>query len=151
VNEIRPARPADAAALAALSGQLGYPSTAEAMQRRLAVVLGTSDSLVLVGCTDGDEPLGWIHVGERQLLEADSYCEILGLVIDSRHRRQGWGARLVAAAERWAAERGHAQMAVRSNIARAESHPFYEGIGYTRVKTQHVYRKVLDLTPSAAV
>jgi len=30
-------------------------------------------------------------------------------------------------------------MVVRSNIARTESHVFYPGAGFTRMKTQHVY------------
>ena len=141
--EIRPAGPADAPALAALSVQLGYPVTADAMGRRLAAILDTPHDLVLVSCGDRDRPVGWIHVGERRLLEADDYCEILGLVVDGAHRRQGRAGRLVAAAERWARERGHPQITVRSNIVRAESHPFYERAGYTRVKTQHVYRKAL--------
>jgi hypothetical protein len=34
-------------------------------------------------------------------------------------------------------------MAVRSNVTRTESHPFYERLGYARVKTQHAYRKRL--------
>jgi hypothetical protein len=28
-------------------------------------------------------------------------------------------------------------------VTREESHPFYERLGYTRVKTQHAYRKRL--------
>jgi hypothetical protein len=32
---------------------------------------------------------------------------------------------------------------VRSNVERVESHPFYEGIGYQRTKTSHIYRKEL--------
>jgi len=32
---------------------------------------------------------------------------------------------------------------VRSNVARAQSHPFYAAMGYDRVKTQHVYCKAL--------
>ena len=34
-------------------------------------------------------------------------------------------------------------MSVRSDIVRAESHPFYQRVGYERAKTQHVYRKRL--------
>jgi hypothetical protein len=37
-------------------------------------------------------------------------------------------------------------MAVRSNVTRTESHPFYERLGYARVKTQHAYRKRLGLS-----
>jgi GNAT superfamily N-acetyltransferase len=143
VTEIRQARSADAAAIAALTGQLGYPVAAGAMLKRLTPILDSACDIVLVSCTDRDRPVGWIHVSERQLLEADAYCEIAGLVVDSAHRREGRAARLVAAAERWARERGHAQITVHSNIVRAESHPFYERAGYTRVKTQHVYRKAL--------
>ena len=53
------------------------------------------------------------------------------------------GRRLVAEVETWAAGRGIRQMAVRSNVTRVESHPFYEQLGYTRTKTQHAYRKRL--------
>jgi hypothetical protein len=28
-------------------------------------------------------------------------------------------------------------------VAREESHPFYQQLGYVRIKTQHVYRKPL--------
>jgi GNAT superfamily N-acetyltransferase len=126
-----------------LAGQLGHPVAADAMAQRLAAILAMSQDAVLVSCNDTDEPVGWIHVGERHLLESDRSCQILGLVIDVDHRRQGRAGRLVAAAERWAIERGQTTVTVGSNIVRAESHPFYERAGYTRVKTQHLYRKAL--------
>jgi hypothetical protein len=34
-------------------------------------------------------------------------------------------------------------ISVRSNVARLESHPFYERLGYVRTKTQHAYAKQL--------
>lgn len=151
MTEIRPARSTDAAVLAGLTGQLGYPVTADVMAQRLAAVLGTPHNLVLVTCNEQGVPVGWIHVGERQLLESGAYCEILGLVVDNAYRRQGRAAGLVAAAERWAHERGCTQIAVRSNIVRLESHPFYERAGYSRVKTQHVYRKALTGTNGRGV
>jgi hypothetical protein len=39
---------------------------------------------------------------------------------------------------------------VRSNAARAESHPFYEALGYVRSKTQHVYTKTITAADAAA-
>jgi GNAT superfamily N-acetyltransferase len=150
VIEIRPARVEDAGALAGLTTQLGYPVAVEAMRRRLMSVLGPAHSVVLVSCNEHDQPVGWIHVAERQLLEADMYCEIMGLVVDTDHRREGRAARLVAAAEQWAMERGHRQLTVGSNIVRPESHPFYERGGFARVKTQHVYRKALTPPGSAS-
>jgi GNAT superfamily N-acetyltransferase len=67
----------------------------------------------------------------------------MGLVVDARRRRQGIGQQLLAAVEQWAQSRGLPHVTVRSNIVRADSHPFYERQGYTRHKTQHVYRKAL--------
>ena len=60
-----------------------------------------------------------------------------------RHRGLGVGRLLVTAVEQWAWARGLDQMAVRSNVTRSESHPFYERLGYVRAKTQHAYRKRL--------
>jgi len=138
---IRPVTSEDAAAVAALSGQLGYPVAAEAIAARLERLLGRDDQLVLAAVAADGELAGWIHAAEQDLVEAERRCEILGLVVDGRRRRGGIGRGLVAEAERWAASRGLRQMSVRSNVAREESHPFYEAQGYGRVKTQQVYRK----------
>jgi len=140
---VRRAVPADASALATLSGQLGYPVAADALAARLERLLARADQTVLVACAGDGRVVGWIHGGERDLLESDRHCEILGLVVDETFRRHGSGRQLVAALERWAAGRGLGTMSVRSNIARAESHPFYERLGYARTKTQHVYRRPL--------
>jgi GNAT superfamily N-acetyltransferase len=140
---IRPAAPTDAARLAALSGELGYAVTVDTLAARLARVLERGGDIVLVAEADG-EVVGWIHGSEQDFLESGSRCELLGLVVDARQRGQGIGRQLVAAVEAWATRRGLALVSVRSNVARAESHPFYERLGYARVKTQHAYRKRLE-------
>ena len=141
---IREATRADAARLAALSEVLGYPVTADALAERLGRLLGRDEELVLVAEVGPGRVVGWLHGAEQELLESGRRCEILGLVVDDSHRGQGVGRRLVQAAEAWASARGLDQMAVRSNVARAESHPFYERLGYVRAKTQHAYRKRLS-------
>lgn len=140
---LRPATPADAAAIAALSGELGYAASAEEMAARLSRILPQDGHLVLVALGERGEPVGWIHAAEQEVLEAGFRCTILGLVVGERARRGGVGRGLVAAVEAWAAGRGHRDVTVRSAVPRAESHPFYLGLGYERVKTQHVYRKRL--------
>lgn len=57
--------------------------------------------------------------------------------------RNGVGRALVASAEAWALGNGFSSIGVRSNVARVESHPFYERLGFARTKTQHVYSKTL--------
>ena len=141
VRTIRPATVEDAAAVAALSSQLGYPVAADAVATRLERLVGRPDQVVLAALDQEGRVAGWIHGAEQHLVEADRRCEILGLVVDERQRRGGVGRGLVAEVEAWAAGRGLTEMSVRSNVTRAESHPFYEGLGYRRVKTQQVYRK----------
>jgi GNAT superfamily N-acetyltransferase len=140
---IRPAVPSDAARLASLSGELGYPVAVDTLAGRLTRVLARGGDVVLVAETGGDV-VGWVHGSEQDFLESGPRCELLGLVVDARQRGQGIGRRLVAAVEAWAARRGLELVSVRSNVARAESHPFYERLGYARVKTQHAYRKRLE-------
>jgi GNAT superfamily N-acetyltransferase len=139
---IRRAKISDAPRVAELSGTLGYPAEAEAMARRLAGILAQETHAVFVAEAAG-EMAGWIHGAEQQMLEFDRRCEILGLVVDASQRGQGVGRRLVEAVEQWARTRGLNEISVRSNVIRPESHPFYERIGYVRVKTQHAYRKRL--------
>jgi GNAT superfamily N-acetyltransferase len=132
----------DADRIAALSGELGYPTDVSAVAERVTRLRGSGRDCVLVAAAD-DSAIGWIHVAEQELLESDPRCEILGLVVDRIARRRGAGRALMAAAEEWARGRGLAVITVRSNVIRQESHPFYEHLGFLRTKTQHVYRKPL--------
>jgi N-acetylglutamate synthase-like GNAT family acetyltransferase len=139
---IRRAKISDAPRVAELSGTLGYPAETEAMARRLTDILAHETHAVFVAETAG-EVVGWTHGAEQEMLEFDRRCEILGLVVGAAQRGQGVGRRLVEAVEDWARTRGLDDVSVRSNVVRLESHPFYERIGYVRVKTQHAYRKHL--------
>lgn len=141
---VRRATSTDALGVAALSGILGYPVDRETMQRRLERIGGREEHVVFVAETSG-QVVGWIHGAEHEFLVAGRIGEICGLVVAEGQRTSGVGRRLVEAVEQWARGRGLDQVSVRSNVARTESHPFYEKVGYTRLKTQHVYRKSLTL------
>lgn len=147
---IRPARLEDAAEIAELSGQLGYPVSAAEMSARLSRTLGNPDYAVAVAEGADGRLLGWIGAEYRLLLEIGEEVEIVGLVVRQGTRRLGVGKALLVPAEEFARRRGLDSIRVRSNIVRPESHPFYERMGYTRVKTQHCYRKPLDLPNEAA-
>ncbi|HVL69088.1 MAG TPA: GNAT family N-acetyltransferase [Vicinamibacterales bacterium] len=146
-SNVRRAAIGDAAALVELTVQLGYPSDPDAITARLDDLLVRDDHQVLVTCDGDGRAVGWIHVAERRLLESPPHAEILGLVVHRDYRRQHRGERLVSAAEAWAAGRALAFVSVRSNVTRAESHPFYERLGYVRAKTQHAYRKQISREP----
>lgn len=140
--ELRRARLSDAAEMARLAGQLGYPMTAAEMAQRLAVLLPNERHCIVVAAS-GERLLGRVHVEHRSSIEAGDRAEIMGLVVDASARRRGLGRELVERAETWAVARGLVALTVRSNAARELSHPFYEALGYSRDKTQHVYSKTL--------
>jgi GNAT superfamily N-acetyltransferase len=141
---IRRAVLSDADRLAELSAVLGYPVDRDVMAHRLGRILGRTSDVVLVATIDSQAVIGWLHGAAHELLETGAHGEILGLIVDASYRRLGAGRRLIAAVEAWCSERGLGEIAVRSNVVRTESHPFYERLGYRRVKTQHAYRKQLD-------
>jgi GNAT superfamily N-acetyltransferase len=149
IVRVRSAAPADAAAIARLSGQLGYPVAVQSLVSRLQRLLASEDQAVYVATDPNGEVVGWIHGAEQLLVESGARCEILGLVVDEVLRRSGIGRQLVAAAEQWALGRGLSEVSVRSAVSRTESHPFYEQLGYERVKSQHVYRKRLAAAGAA--
>jgi GNAT superfamily N-acetyltransferase len=139
---IRPVQLSDAAAVAKLSGELGYPVSCDAMESRIRFVQACSDRAALVACVE-DEVVGWIDVAIAHHLQSGPYVEIGGLVVSSSVRSRGIGAELVAAAEKWALDRGVPEVLVRSQIAREAAHRFYERLGYSRAKTSAVFRKTL--------
>ena len=139
---IRRAIAGDADDIARLSGQLGYPSTAEETARRLLQVDGQSGHAVYVAEVDG-KLIGWIHVFVNHSLVADTPAEIAGLVVDESHRGRGVGRVLMEQAERWAMEHGCHSVRLRSNVLRSRAHVFYERMGYQTIKTQKAFCKEL--------
>jgi N-acetylglutamate synthase-like GNAT family acetyltransferase len=138
---IRNAEVNDATQLADLSEVLGYPLQTEVVKRRIERLLSRPMHLLLVADSPDTGVAGWIHAAEQDILETGRSCEILGLVVAANQRGNGIGRRLVERVERWAGANGLNEISVRSNILRTESHPFYQRLGFVRIKTQHVYRK----------
>ncbi len=139
---VRAAKLGDAAEIARLAGELGYPAAAGEISARLQSLLGQPNHFIAVAAVESAQQLlGWIAAEERTLLVVSAQIEIMGLVVDHAARREGVGHALIAATESWAKERGQGDIVVRSNTRRQESHPFYEGLGYRRKKSQHVYVK----------
>jgi GNAT superfamily N-acetyltransferase len=140
----RQAREEDAAELARLSAQLGYPASDDAMVTRLRRLLASPDDAVFVAAAPDGRLIGWIHGFLSRLLESDYRVEIGGLVVDEQFHRKGVGRGLVGQIEKWAAQRSVTECAVRCRTTRPKAHAFYESLGYGRVKTQIVFRKTLE-------
>jgi ribosomal protein S18 acetylase RimI-like enzyme len=140
--KIRRAGKKDVARLAALAGELGYPTTAREMKTRFAQVSGAGDNTVFVA-EAGGEAIGWLHVSVSRLLEEPRRAEVNGLIVSAQTRSQGAGALLLDAAEAWSRKKKCVSMSVRSNVIRERAHKFYERRGYEHYKTQKAFRKPL--------
>ena len=134
---------ADLPVVGVLSAELGYPVEAKGLSERFAVVSRSADDALLVADEAG-EVIGWVHVQSRTLLESEPSAELVALVVSSTSRRGGVGKTLVDACIGWARSRGLPRVRVRSNVTRIESHRFYPAIGFTLVKTSHLYELLLE-------
>jgi len=139
---IRTATQADAARLAELSEQLGYPATPEEIAERLAQIQADEEQAVFVA-ESSQEVVGWIHIFLSKLLVRAPSTEIGGLIVDEQCQGQGIGSLLIAQAENWAKEKGATTISARSSVTRDQAHAFYLKSDYQQVRTQHVFQKML--------
>lgn len=150
---IRPATPEDAAAVARLADQLGYPTAPDDMRARLNARMSQPGETVLVAEFLGEsdarpgpgEVVGFVHLFDTPPLVGNPRTvEIGGLVVETSRRSAGIGAGLLRAAEDWAARHGGEIVRVRSNVVRADAHRFYERHGYATVKRQVVFERRIE-------
>jgi GNAT superfamily N-acetyltransferase len=141
--KIRRVKLSDAARIAVLSGQLGYPSTAKQTFLRIKRVLRAKGGVCFIAETTKDGLIGWAHISVTPLLEVERRAEVNGLVVDEKVRSEGVGRLLLEVVENWARKMKCAGMSVRSNVIRERAHAFYLRNGYEHYKTQKAFRKAL--------
>lgn len=130
---LRPATSDDAARIAELLTELGYPVTAEEVAERLAYWLPDEASQLLVAEVDG-LVVGSISLHAIPYLERTGrWLRIESLVVDASVRRSGAGRALVATAERQARAWGCLQIEVTSRRSRHDAHAFYGELGFDDV------------------
>jgi N-acetylglutamate synthase-like GNAT family acetyltransferase len=128
--EIRDARPEDAAALARLIDQLGYPTSAEAVAARLQRLEASPADRLFVAELDG-EVVGAASLHVSLTLEYDEpVAKLSAIVVDERHRRGGIGEALARAVENEARAQGCCLVFLTTAERRADAHAFYRRLGY---------------------
>jgi len=125
---VRDAEPGDAAGLARLLTDLGYPVEEDAVRARLAAV--RDESRVLVA-EEGGPPAGVVASHRLPVLEHDRpVCLVTVLVVAPGMRRRGVGRLLMDAVERDAREAGCGRVVVGTAHHRTSAHAFYRTRGY---------------------
>ncbi|MFE5342961.1 GNAT family N-acetyltransferase [Isoptericola sp. NPDC056578] len=132
---VRSARAGDADALWPLARDFAtsFRPRREAFDQTLGALLGRDDTLLAVATdlatesTTDDAPLGYLLANVHLTFLANGpVCWVEEVMVDPAHRGRGLGAALMAHAERWAAARGAAYLALASRRAGG----FYEALGY---------------------
>jgi GNAT superfamily N-acetyltransferase len=137
---LRKVKPEDAAAVAELCAQLGYPATEEQTKTRLEAIGGRPDHRLIGGELEG-ALVAWAHVHADWALDHGFEAELLGLVVHEEHRGLGIGRALVGEAAEWAFRHRCTRLRVRTNLIRLRAGDFYRRAGFKETKRQ----LVLDL------
>lgn len=138
---LRPAQPADAAAIAALFTDEGYPAGPSDIVTRLER-FDTPRSRVVVAEHDG-AILGFIAVHALARFEHDDWIlRILALVVDAGARERGVGRALMGEAERIGLELGAAFVELTAGHHRPEARHLYESLGYDATVTTYLRKKL---------
>jgi GNAT superfamily N-acetyltransferase len=125
---IRDALPADAPAIAALLGQLGYPTDAGAAAERLERLRILGDRVIVAELDAA--VVGLAHLQVTPAIERDRPAAKIGaLVVDETRRGQGIGRALVAELEAEARARGCGLLYLTTAEQRDGAHAFYERVG----------------------
>ena len=127
---IREARDSDATAIASLLGELGYPTDADAVQRRLERMRAEGGQWTLVAERDG-QVLGTATVMIRHMLSRDApFGRVTSVVVSEAARSQGIGGALIARAEAICRAAGCGALEVTSAAQRTRAHEFYLRLGF---------------------
>jgi ribosomal protein S18 acetylase RimI-like enzyme len=127
---IRSAQRRDAAAVAALLGDLGYPASEEQAAQRIDRI-GDDPSIWLIVAELDSEIAGFGALHTQTLIERDDIgSHVAALVVAERFRRRGVGEALMATLEDEARARGSRYLALNTAHRRADAHAFYEALGY---------------------
>ena len=142
---IRLAQIDDAAALAQLITELGYPTKTGEMELRLESILSDPQYRTFVAASEG-KVCGMIGTCSFYSHEHnDRGGRILALVVSSSDQGRGVGRKLLQAAERDFDGRNITRIALNTRFQREATHRFYENLRYVR----NGFRFVKELKPAS--
>ncbi len=135
---IRPFAEADLPAVAALLGELGYPTTLDQMRQRIDRIARHPDHATFVAVADG-RVVGLTGAYVTPSYEHDAPTgRLTAVVVSGTVQGLGIGRQLIAAAEDWVRARGAHVMMLNSHNRRDGAHAFYRRLGYAETGKRFV-------------
>lgn len=137
---IREYMPDDADSLAALTTEMGYPTTGQEMTDRMALISQHPDYETAVAVAGG-EIAGYIGLCKSRFWEQNGhFIRIQALVVKKESRRLGIGQKLVDFAEQRARQTGANMLILNcgNRPERAAAHLFYPRMGFVPKSTGYV-------------
>jgi GNAT superfamily N-acetyltransferase len=100
------------------------------------------DRLILA--VEGDQLVGYAHI--RIVFDPihGPIAEVAAIIVQPHRRREGFGRRLVAAAETWARQSKRSYLRLSSDVARTAGHAFFTALGYEQDATKLEFMRELD-------
>lgn len=135
---IRTATVADAASIARLSGQLGYPANEETVVENLHQLRENNTGEVWV-CEQNSTVAGFLYGQQLIDLSSGIYYEVMALVVDENYRSRGIGAEMMKVVIAKCKSEKINQLVLRSRTTRKDAHRFYEKLGFVEIKEQKVF------------
>jgi N-acetylglutamate synthase-like GNAT family acetyltransferase len=134
---IREARRDDRRAMLGLLAELGYPTDAEALDRRLDR-FETEPSTTLVIAERCGELAGLASLHVLHLIERPPLGRLSAIVVTESARRAGIGLALIERVERAARTAGCDRLEVTSGEWRDDAHAFYRELGFEETSKRFI-------------
>lgn len=130
---IRQANHEDSFMVAQLAAQLWTSQTTEEFKEEFDVLLDRSDAAVFL-CLAEDKPVGFAQCQLRydyvEGTETSPVGYLEGVFVEEEYRNQGYAAKLLAACEQWAKDKGCTEFASDCELENTQSFAFHLRCGF---------------------
>jgi len=133
----------DAAIIAALSKELGYPNATQEMTAELIGEISRDNRSIIFVAVHENVVIGWVQAILTTRLESGTFAKITGLIVTEKWRSKSVGSQLVKFVENWSVNQNVYTLKVRCNVKRADAHRFYLRQEFKEEKEQKTFAKGL--------
>lgn len=140
---IRKTVPEDAGNICEINkNSLGYDFSADKTAVQIKRIAKDEKTLLLSVTGDENRTVGYIEAQIYDTPYAETYVNIMALAVDEKFQGQGFGKKLLSAAEDWGKTKGAVGIRVESSTYRTEAHKFYKACGYECAKEHKNFKKI---------